>query len=219
MTSTRRSRRHTGTVVAILAGVIGLVITAGLLLTSGTLTAPANTTPPTGAVTDMRGRPVTPETAPDPEQHAAADTGTVVSVPAVGLRVPLGALSAVHGQITPPGFTSLYWVRNTGIDWTTPTQGTVFLVTHSLRGGGTAPGNSLYNTTTGTSRLHPGDTITIGDTSWHVTTTTTTPKDRLAADSSIWANTPNRLVLITCLETPDGKLSTSNFIVQATHTP
>lgn len=174
---------------------------------------------------DLAGNAVTfdPGTLPSPhaehEMHAVPELpGQRLVVPAVGLNVPLGAMDAVKGQIEPPTFTSAYWVRNLGASPTAPTGGTVFVAMHSLRGGGIGPGNYLYDTTTSIARVYPGDSITLGNVNYTVTATTTVPKRSIRADSAVWANTPNRLLLVTCLELPTGGPSLDNFIVTATRT-
>ncbi|HEX4401972.1 MAG TPA: hypothetical protein VHZ98_11635 [Galbitalea sp.] len=84
-------------------------------------------------------------------QSHHTSTGVTLNVPSVGLDVPLGALNAVDGEITPPGFTSAYWVRNLAVPASGGAARTVFVVMHSLRGG-VAPGNYLTNVQTQTSK-------------------------------------------------------------------
>ncbi|CAM5537923.1 class F sortase [Leifsonia shinshuensis] len=179
-----------------------------------------------GALKDLAGNTVTfdPGTVPPPQQqrkmHAvAAQPGDRLIVASVGLNVPLGALSAVDDEIEPPTFTSAYWIRNLGVSVQDGSQGTVFVAMHSLRGGGIGPGNYLYDTATGQSRVHAGQTAVVDGISYTITGTTTVAKPLISSDTGVWANTPNRLVMITCLELPTGALSQDNFIVTATRTP
>ena len=153
--------------------------------------------------------------APEPAPTPAPLTGDQFSVPAVGLDVPLRPLSARDGQITPPGFTSAYWITNMGVPLSRSAQGTVFVVMHSVRGGGVAPGNYLTNIRAGTSAVPDGSTIDVAGVSYRVTGWRTILKGGLATDTEVWADTPGRLVVITCLEHPNGSPSTDNMVITA----
>lgn len=160
--------------------------------------------------------PTPPATAiPVPASTPAPLTGERFSVPAVGLEVPLRPLSAKDGQITPRGFTSAYWITNMGVPLSQGAEGTVFVVMHSVRGGGVAPGNYLTDIRTGTSAVPDGSTIDVGGASYRVTGWRTILKGGLATDADVWANVPGRLVVITCLEHPDGSPSTDNMVITA----
>jgi hypothetical protein len=134
----------------------------------------------------------------------------------VGLDVPLGSLDVVDHVIEPAGFTSAYWVRNLGVAPTDPASGTVFVVMHSLRGGGSAPGNALIDVGNGRARVQSGADLRVDGVDYRVVRTETVGKDDISHDSTIWANTPGRLVVITCLQRPDGRPSTENMVVEAT---
>jgi hypothetical protein len=136
-------------------------------------------------------------------------------VESVGLDVPLGALNAVDGVIEPPGFTSAYWVRNEGVSPADGEKGTVFVVTHSLRNGATGPGNYLIDVDRRTSKVGIGAKITVDDATYTVTGTQTIDKPDIAHASSIWADKPGRLVVITCLQRPEGGLSQQNVVIEA----
>ena len=144
---------------------------------------------------------------------AIGDDRFVVS--SVGLDVPLGALTSVDGAIEPPGFTSAYWVRDEGVAPAANSDGTVFVVMHSLRNGAIGPGNYLIDVDRSTSKVGLGATITVDDLDYTVTGTQLIDKPDIAASSSVWSNTPNRLVVITCLQRPDGSPSTQNLIIEA----
>ncbi|MCU1527948.1 MAG: hypothetical protein JWP75_1711 [Frondihabitans sp.] len=166
---------------------------------------------------DMRGQSVAldPGVTPVPAASAQADIGTRLQVPSVELDVPLGALTAVDGQITPPGFTSAYWIRNMGVPVADSSRGTVFVVMHSLRNGGIGPGNYLTDVATQTARVRDGAIVRIAGVTFTVTGSDLISKSTIATDSTVWSATPNRLLLITCLEHPDGSLSTENLVVTA----
>jgi hypothetical protein len=141
--------------------------------------------------------------------------GGQFSVPAVGLDVPLTPLSAENGQISPPGYSSAYWITNMGVPLSQSAQGTVFVVMHSVRGGGVAPGNYLTDTGAGTSAVPDGSTIDVAGVAYRVTGWRTILKGGLATDAEVWADTPGRLVVITCLQYPDGSPSTDNMVITA----
>jgi hypothetical protein len=130
--------------------------------------------------------------------------------------VPLGALNGVDGEITPPGFTSAYWVRNLGVPVSGGATGTVFIVMHSLRGGGEAPGNCLANVQTQTSRVKHGAIVEVAGVDYTVTGSELITKTTIFRDSTVWATTPNRLLLITCLEHANGSPSSDNLVITAT---
>lgn len=147
--------------------------------------------------------------------HVVADIGERFIVPSVGLNVPLGALNEADGTITPPGFTSAYVVRNLGTSLQSADQGTVFVAMHSVRGGGVGPGNYLINVASGTSRVTRGDTILVGSTTYRVTGWSKESKQTVPSDVALWANTPGRLIVLTCLQVPAQTESTDNIIITA----
>ncbi|GAB3120657.1 class F sortase [Glaciibacter psychrotolerans] len=175
----------------------------GKIVTQDPVSAPSPTPTPTASPT--------PTAVPDPVQAS----GDRFSVPAVGLDIPLDPVSASDGQITPPGFQSAYWITNMGVPLSQGAEGTVFVVMHSIRGGGIGPGNYLTNVQEGTSALADGSAIDVAGVPYHVTGWTVIPKGGLATDADIWANTPGKLVVITCLEHPDGSESTDNMVITA----
>lgn len=159
--------------------------------------------------------PGTPTENPSAAQ-AVADTGKRFIVASVGLSVPLGAINAADGQLTPPGFKSAYWVRNMGVSPQQGNKGTVFVVLHSVRGGGHAPGNALTDIRARRAAVKRGDIIMIDDISYTITSTELVDRTKIATDSEVWADTPYRLVVITCLEKPDNSEPTDNLVIEAT---
>jgi hypothetical protein len=198
-------------VVAVIAS--ALIVGGGVGLWT-TLNAPH-----AGSAVDMRGRTVTldPGETPIPSasSHAVEDTGSRLIVPSVHLDVPLGGLDAVDGQITPPGFTSAYQVRNFGVSPADGASGTVFIVMHSLRNGGVGPGNYITDVARQRSKLAPGAVIEAAGQRYTVTGSELVSKDQLAESADVWSNTPGRLLLITCLENADGSPSTQNLVIDA----
>jgi len=189
----------------LLAGVVGL---SGYELFA--TSSPAGPEDLAGNAVHLEGRE------PDPKlQSAESDIGVRFNVPAVGLNVPLGALNIVNDTITPPGFTSAYWVRNHGAAYDHPDAGTVFVVMHSLRNGGVGPGNFLIDVNSRASRLRAGDLIEVGRTTYVVTATNTVAKSNIGGQKEVWANEPDRLVVITCLQRAEGGPSHENVVIEA----
>ncbi|MDP9904634.1 class F sortase [Arthrobacter bambusae] len=214
-----RSRRARWPLAAAAFLAAALVVTGSL---GAVFTAQHDSTP---TAVDMQGNPVAPDegTAPDPA-HAkamnAVDTGPdMFKVPSVGLEIPLGAMNAVGGVITPPGFRSAYWVRNMGVSPDQAGSGTVFVVMHSLRGGGMGPGNYLIDVQQARSTVAVGATIEVGRLKYTVDGSTPISKDRLPALTGIWDSKPNRLVVITCLLRPNDATPIDNMVITATRQP
>ncbi|MCB9407616.1 MAG: class F sortase [Tetrasphaera sp.] len=179
--------------------------------------------PTTATAVDMRGNRVTldPGLVPvPPSKSRAIDSGQGrLIVPSVGLNVPLGALDEVDGEITPPGFTSAYLVRNLGTTIGKASSGTVYLVTHSLRGGAIGPGNYLIDVDRGTGSLAPGAIVEVSGLRYAITQSQSITKAQLPHAKTIWANTPGRLVLITCLQRSEGGPSIDNMVFTGTLLP
>jgi hypothetical protein len=205
-TRTTRRRRRLVLLAVGAAALITLVITVGGIVRyySGPVDLHGNRVQADDAVPPMSKSSAVP----------AIDDDRFV-VESVGLDVPLGALNAVDGVIEPPGFTSAYWVRNEGVSPADGKNGTVFVVMHSLRNGATGPGNYLIDVDGRTSKVGIGAKITVDDATYTVTGTQTIDKPDVAHASSIWADKPGRLVVITCLQRPEGGLSQQNVVIEA----
>lgn len=169
---------------------------------------------------DLKGNRVQAEDVPTAAVSASADpdTGGQFVVKSVGLDVPLGALNAVDGTVEPPGFTSAYWIRNEGVPTKDPKKGTVFVVMHSLRNGGVGPGNYLIDVKDQKAKVSLGTKIQVDGVTYKVTGSQTVKKTELSQSKTIWADTPNRLVVITCLQRPQGGPSVDNMVIQAVRT-
>lgn len=200
---------------------IAALIAATVILAAGAAGVIATRAVPASGPVDLKGDVVhlDPGDTPSPQilqrMHAVTNTGSRFVVPSVGLDVPLGSLDVVDDEITPPGFTSAYRVDNLGVPLSRAAQGTVFVVMHSLRGGGVGPGNYLIDVDAGTSRVHPGAIIRVGDLTYTVTGSQTLRKSAVPDKSSLWANTPGRLVVFTCLQVPAQTESVDNLVVFA----
>lgn len=91
----------------------------------------------------------------------------------------------------------------------------MFVALHSLRGGGLGPGNHLIDVEAGRSRLERGTRIVVDGASYTVTGGRTVDKAGLENDAAVWSSAPGRLVVITCLQRPDGSLSRDNVVITA----
>lgn len=169
---------------------------------------------------DMAGNPVdiSRSDLPSDEQVARMDVrddlGARFSIPAVGLDVPLGELSEVDGEITPPGFASAYLVRNRGVALDAASSGAVYVVMHAIQAG-TAPGNYLATADGSQSAVPAGTEITLDDHRYRVSRSFTTAKQALPYDAAVWSPGPGQLIIITCIERT-GHRSTDNLVITAT---
>lgn len=197
-------------------------LTAGVLTAAALATAIVGFTSTQTGPVDLKGHrvqaDVAPTLAPPAKVAATPDTGGKFIVKSVGLDVPLGALNAVDGVVEPPGFTSAYWIRNEGVPTKNPSKGTVFVVMHSLRNGGVGPGNYLIDVKNQKAKVAIGAAIQVNGVSYKVTSSQAVVKTDLSQTAAVWANTPNRLVVITCLQRPQGGPSVDNMVIQAVHT-
>lgn len=195
--------------MAVAAGLV--MIGAGI---SGSGTAPVGTL--TG--TSMNGKKVflDPGVAHLPATSPGATTSIgKLSVPSVGLSVPLYTLRETHGQITPPGFRSAYKIANLGVPLSDAKGGTVFVAMHSLGDGAIGPGNYLIDADKGTARVSTGALVEVNGADYRVTGWSRIDKGDLPYSSSVWSNTPRRLVMITCLVLPNGDPSADNIVITA----
>lgn len=180
-----------------------------------------------GAVAkDMNGNLVAPLPGSTPDVAKVSSMRVVEQqdndrfiVPSVGLDVPLGALDDVDGVITPPGFTSAYRVRNKGVSLSQARAGTVFVVMHSLMGGGMGPGNYLIDAERGSSRVSNGAVVHVAGLGYKVTGSMAIKRGQLADRADVWRNAPDRLVIITCLLTRGGNAPVDNMVITATRIP
>ncbi|MEY8567487.1 class F sortase [Corynebacteriaceae bacterium 7-707] len=213
----RPTPRRTTRISTLIAGILSAVcICAGLGLLAYSPTEP----PPPSAVEDLHGNPVRidgGELPPAPvieEMNVQHVAGARVTVPKAGMSVSLSELSAVDGQITPPGFTEIYHVRNMGVRVDDAPHGTVYIVAHSVTNG-FAPGNAVMDSRRGESILQTGDTIDVDGVAYNTDESFFVPKDELPYRGDVWENVPGRLVFITCLER-DGVATGDNLIITAT---
>ncbi|MCL2489594.1 MAG: hypothetical protein FWF36_02540, partial [Propionibacteriaceae bacterium] len=191
---------------SILLLVLALLLIAGAATTGGIYWYKQAHTP---VYLDLNGNKVIPDDNSifDPSYVQAADAqpdlGIRFKVPSVGLDVPLGSVNQVDNVINPPGYTSVYWVKNMGVSLANADQGTVYVVTHSVRAPGEAPGDYLIDQTTTTVTVQNGAEIDVGDRVYKVVASLTVSKDDLGNQTALWAGSPGMLVLITCMQGGD----------------
>lgn len=201
----RITRRRSSLLVlfaALVAAIIGVAGVAGM-------TGVFDTSPK-----DMNGNPVRYDldASPRPEASAAPDGHGRFTAASVGLDVPLGSLDVVDGEVTPPGFQSAYLIRNYGVAPDRAGLGAVYVVMHSLRNGAVGPGNALIDVDQGKARIEVGATITVDNVGYTVTGTKDVRKDELPS-SDVWTAGSNELVVITCLQRPEGGPSFDNIVI------
>lgn len=198
--------------VVVLAALAVALIAAGIVAWVSQTSAPHAL-----AGKDMKGNAVQldPGATPEPAASPRDDDGGRLVIESVGLDVPLGSLAEANGSIVPPGFTSAYWVRNLGVPVKKAASGTVYVVMHALRNGGTGPGNYITDIAHQRSKVDPGAVVEVDGVKYTVTGSQLIRKNRISRSAAVWKAVPGRLVLITCLEHADGSPSTDNVVVTA----
>jgi len=155
---------------------------------------------------DMAGNQVVPDDpqVQDPSYVDSADpqddTGLRFKVPSVKLDVPLREANVVDNVINPPGFNSVYLMRNIGVSLDAASTGPVYVAAHSLRAPGEAPGNFVIDPAKGVIVVPTGAEIDVGNLVYNVVSSRVISKPDLATQSDLWAPTPGMLVFITCLQ-------------------
>lgn len=146
------------------------------------------------------------------DMNQVSNIGVRFKIPSIGLDTTYGMVDEVNGVLRPTNFTSVFGVRNRGVDYTKTDQGTAYVVTHTLDEGGIAPGNFIVQkSSNGASRVKKGDKIEIGDKEFTITDYKRAGKGVISTDKNIWdASIKNRMVLVICY--PD---SNDNFVVIA----
>jgi hypothetical protein len=87
---------------------------------------------------------------------------------------------------------------------------------HSVRGGGTGPGDLLIDDVAERARIAPGAVIEVAGVDYAVGSSRAVPKGALPDDAAVWADTPGRLIVITCLQRADGSPSRDDMVIEAT---
>lgn len=142
------------------------------------------------------------------EMKQISNTGKRVKIPSLNADFALGSLvEPKNGTVEPTNFTSVFWIKNRGVKYDRPEQGSVFLASHALDTtpdgralSGLAPGNWLYDPVTRESKLNPGDIMEVGGVRYKFKEFKRAGKGLIARDKDIWnEKKPNRLVFLTCI--------------------
>ncbi|MFE6970450.1 hypothetical protein [Isoptericola sp. NPDC057653] len=172
-----------------------------------------------GALTDMDGRQVVLEHAPDATGAQAAPTGGHFVAPEQGLDVPLLAMTVTGQVVNPPSLVDAYLLRGYGSP-TDPGSGLVVVAMHAVRDGH-APGNAFVDPDEGAQvSLDAGDPLVVDGVAYAVDGVEVLGKDRAA--QSLWDDAPARdgeLLVLTCLQRPGtAGAAAENLVVHATRT-
>lgn len=190
-------------VVSVLALVLGLSLIAGYLWMHHS------------GEEDLHGHRIIAEDPPSDDEIRdmdAQDTKGRFVIKKVGMDVPLASIKA-HGVINPPGFTKAFTLRNVGAGSPKKaSEGTLYVAMHSVKRG-FAPGNYFIDVGKEYSKVKKGYTVEVSGVEYRVTENRQVRKNKLRHDSEVWANTPNRLVIITCIQRPWGFGSSSYNLV------
>jgi sortase (surface protein transpeptidase) len=143
-----------------------------------------------------------------------------LSIPSVGLDLPLLPLEPNGDVIDPPLLTAGYWIEPYGapVGSAGDAKNTLYIAAHSLGRGSDGFDPLLTPDHTG-SALAAGDVVQVstphGTVRYTVESTRRYGKDELPRAAEVWAAVPGRLVLITCFQRTDGRASTENLVVVA----
>ena len=143
-----------------------------------------------------------------------------VTVPALGMDLPVLPLTPRNGAINPPTLTAAYWLDPYGdpVGSAEQADNTLYLAAHST-GTGEYGFDPLMESDGGGSTLQAGDVIEVstpqGTVDYTVERTERYAKGELADATEVWESSPGRLVLLTCFQRGSGRASTENLVVFA----
>jgi len=195
-------------VVDVLLAVLAIALVVGGVVYGLTSLRPSSSPTADDGVqyVDMGGNQVVPDDpqVQDPSYVQSADpqdyNGLHFKIPSVKLDVPLREANVVNNVINPPGYTSVYLMRNLGVPLTDAAKGTVYVAAHSLRAPGKAPGNFVIDPAQGVIVLPVGADIDVGGHVYAVVSSRIVSKPELSTQTDLWTPTPGMLVFITCLQ-------------------
>lgn len=143
-----------------------------------------------------------------------------VTVPALGMDLPVLPLTPRGGAIDPPTLTAAYWIEPYGdpVGAAEESDNTLYLAAHST-GTGKYGFDPLMAADGGGSTLAAGDVVEVstpeGTVRYTVERTKRYAKGELPGATEVWEASPGRLVLITCFQRGGGRSSTENLVVFA----
>ncbi|MGY1607722.1 class F sortase [Geodermatophilus sp. SYSU D00700] len=171
------------------------------------------------AATAPVAEPAQPTLPPEGETLPTPSSDVHVTVPALGLDLPVLPLTPQDGAINPPGLTAAYWIDSYGdpVGAAEQADNTLYIAAHAT-GTGEYGFDPLVDAEAADEGLRPGDVVEVstpgGTVDYTVERTGRYAKDALAGTADLWAAVPGRLVLITCFQRA-GKASTENLVVVA----
>lgn len=203
---------------AILAvGLAVLLVATGVFNQGGNADAAPNTISGEHELKDMSGNKVVlDEELPDQgavEEMDIQETKDRLVLDRVGLDVRLKDMNVVNGNATPPTLDAAFTLRGYGLA-SDDGKGTTYIATHSVRGGA-APGNKLIDVPNKSASVIVGDTVKAYGNTYEVEKVFTSEKDKTPTNDDIWEKKDGRLVILTCLQRPDGTRSVENVVIQA----
>lgn len=200
-----------GVLTLIILGVAGIAVYVGLDLGDGSGEKGDITS---GHVT-VDGTSVHLEEAPskkDVKKMAPQALDGDLVVPSVGMSTSLASMNEVGGVINPPGLTKAYMVRGHGTP-DHPEKGTTYIAVHSVQGAN-LPGNKLIKVAAAKPAVHPGETITAQGHDYTITKAYAVNKSDISGEKELWADEPDKLVILTCLQRTSGR-SVQNIVIVA----
>ncbi len=217
-----RPGRRTAAITAVAAlGIAGSAVLAVGLTDGWQPAAAAGYTDPVAAAT--AGVPVEPAQPTLPPEGVTLPTPSSdvhVTVPAVGLDLPVLPLTPSGGVINPPALTAAYWIEPYGapVGEAAQADNTLYLAAHAT-GTGDYGFDSLVDAGSAGSSLIPGDVIEVstpdGTVEYTVERTERVAKGELPDAADVWQTAPGRLVLITCFQRDTTHAATENLVVFA----
>jgi hypothetical protein len=143
-----------------------------------------------------------------------------VTVPALGMDLPVLPLTPRNGAINPPMLTAAYWLEPYGdpVGSAEQADNTLYLAAHST-GTGEYGFDPLMESDGGGSIIGAGDVIEVstpqGTVDYTVERTERYAKGELPDATEVWESSPGRLVLLTCFQRGGGQASSENLVVFA----
>ncbi|MDT0276510.1 class F sortase [Blastococcus goldschmidtiae] len=217
--------RRTAVVAAVATlGVAGSTFLAVGLTDSRQPAAATGSSDPVAAATAPAttpvGEPAQPTLPAEGEELPVPTSDVHVTVPAVGLDLPVLPLTPQQGVINPPTLTAAYWIEPYGapVGDVAQADNTLYLAAHSTSAG-VYGFDALMDPDGKGSTLAPGDLVEVstpaGAVGYEVKRTERYAKGELPAAAEVWEAVPGRLVLITCLQLGGGRASSENLVVFA----
>ncbi|GAB3346026.1 class F sortase [Modestobacter lapidis] len=218
-----RPGRRTAAIAAVAAlGITGGTVLAVGLADGGQPATATGSSDPVAAATAAppHGEPPQPTLPPEGTTLPTPSSDVHVTIPALGLDLPVLPHTPRGGAINPPTLTAAYWIQPYGdpVGMAGEADNTLYLAAHST-GTGEYGFDPLMAPGGGGSTLGAGDVIEVstpqGTVGYTVERAERYAKGELADATEVWEAAPGRLVLITCFQRGGGRASTENLVVFA----